>query len=236
MADFDEEISVSGSDSDDNSDIEEISPVKPKIKILGPVADDESEDDEEEEEEEDDEPIDNTFDSDDENEDKYILRTLSEDDDDEDRKQKRKLIGLNDEEDEDEEYEEDDDENYLQKFDESLKNNVIEKHHPELIMHNHQEVEAMCHIVRDNNGNIVDPLHRTLPFITKFEKARILGERAKQINAGAHAMVAVDEDMIDGYLIALKEYDEQKMPIILRRPLPNGGCEYWKLKDLELIV
>jgi DNA-directed RNA polymerase subunit K/omega len=233
MADFDEEISVSGSDSDDNSDIEEISPVKPKIKILGPVADDESEDDEEEDEEE--EPIDNTFDSDDENEDKYILRTLSEDDD-EDRKQKRKLIGLNDEEDEEDEDEEDDDENYLQKFDESLKNNVIEKHHPELIMHNHQEVEAMCHIVRDNNGNIVDPLHRTLPFITKFEKARILGERAKQINAGAHAMVAVDEDMIDGYLIALKEYDEQKIPIILRRPLPNGGCEYWKLKDLELIV
>ena len=236
MADFDEEISVSGSDSDDNSDIEEISPVKPKIKILGPVADDESGDEDEEEEEDDDEPIDNTFDSDDENEDKYILRTLSEYDDDEDRKQKRKLIGLNDEEDEDEEYEEDDDENYLQKFDESLKNNVIEKHHPELIMHNHHEVEAMCHIVRDNNGNIVDPLHRTLPFITKFEKARILGERAKQINAGAHAMVAVDEDMIDGYLIALKEYDEQKIPIILRRPLPNGGCEYWKLKDLELIV
>ena len=236
MADFDEEISVSGSDSDDNSDIEEISPVKPKIKILGPVADDESGDEDEEEDEDDDEPIDNTFDSDDENEDKYILRTLSEYDDDEDRKQKRKLIGLNDEEDEDEEYEEDDDENYLQKFDESLKNNVIEKHHPELIMHNHHEVEAMCHIVRDNNGNIVDPLHRTLPFITKFEKARILGERAKQINAGAHAMVAVDEDMIDGYLIALKEYDEQKIPIILRRPLPNGGCEYWKLKDLELIV
>lgn len=238
MADFDEEISVSGSETDDNSDIEEISPVKPKIKILGPVTNDESGDEDEEEEEEDDEPIDNTFDSDDENEDKYILRTLSEDDDDEDRKQKRKLIGLNDEEDEDEDDEEDDDddENYLQKFDESLKNNVIEKHHPELIMHNHHEVEAMCHIVRDINGNIVDPLHRTLPFITKFEKARILGERAKQINAGAHAMVAVDEDMIDGYLIALKEYDEQKIPIILRRPLPNGGCEYWKLKDLELIV
>ena len=237
MADFDEEISVSGSESDDNSDIEEISPVKPKIKILGPVTNDESGDEDEDDEEEDDEPIDNTFDSDDENEDKYILRTLSEDDDDEDRKQKRKLIGLNDEDEDDEDDEDDDDdENYLQKFDESLKNNVIEKHHPELIMHNHHEVEAMCHIVRDNNGNIVDPLHRTLPFITKFEKARILGERAKQINAGAHAMVAVDEDMIDGYLIALKEYDEQKIPIILRRPLPNGGCEYWKLKDLELIV
>jgi hypothetical protein len=24
--------------------------------------------------------------------------------------------------------------------------------------------------------------------------------------------------------------------MILRRPLPNGGCEYWKLQDLELIV
>lgn len=230
MADFDDEI-LSGSDSD-NSDVEE-----PKIKILGATKNVAESDDDEIETDDDEEPADKTFDEDDDDEDKYILRTLSEEDD-EDKRQKRKLIGLRedeDEEDEDED-EDDDDENYLQKFDESLKTNVIEKHHPELIMHNHHEVEAMCRIVRDEKGNIVDPLHRTLPFITKFEKARLLGERAKQINAGAQILVKVDDDIIDGYLIALKEYEEKKIPMILRRPLPNGGCEYWKLQDLELIV
>jgi len=239
-ADF--EDNNSGSEIDDDSDVEE---EKLTIKIPGSkkkISLDVDEDDESDVDTEDDEePIGETFD-DEEDEDKYVLRTLSEEDEtDKSRKQKRNIIGLRDEDDDeerdDEESDDDDDnENYLQKFDESLKNNVLEKHHPELIVHNHQEVEAMCRIVRDETGNIIDPLHKTMPFITKFEKARLLGERAKQINAGAHPTVKVDEDMIDGYLIALKEYDEKKIPMILRRPLPNGGCEYWKLQDLELIV
>ncbi len=237
-ADF--EDNNSGSEIDDDSDVED---EKLTIKIPGSkkkISLDVDEDDESDVDTEDDEePIGETFD-DEEDEDKYVLRTLSEEDDgDKSRKQKRNIIGLRDEdsdEDDDDDDDDDDDENYLQKFDESLKNNVLEKHHPELIVHNHQEVEAMCRIVRDETGNIIDPLHKTMPFITKFEKARLLGERAKQINAGAHPMVKVDDDMIDGYLIALKEYDEKKIPMILRRPLPNGGCEYWKLQDLELIV
>ena len=237
MADFEDE-NISGSDSDRDSDIEDV-PIKPK-KILGShINDDDDDDDDDIETDDDEEPIDKTF-EDEDDDDKYILRTISEEDETEDiRRQKRKQIGITDEdydEDYDEDEDEDDDENYLQKFDESLKNNVIEKHHPELIVHNHHEIEAMTRVVRDENGNIIDPLHKTMPFITKFEKARLLGERAKQINAGAQPMVKVDEDIIDGYLIALKEYEERKIPMILCRPLPNGGCEYWKLQDLELIV
>lgn len=236
-ADF--EDNNSGSEIDDDSDVED---EKLTIKIPGSKKkislDVDEDEDSDVDTEDDEEPIGETFD-DEEDEDKYVLRTLSEEDDgDKSRKQKRNIIGLRDEDSDEDDYDDDDDdnENYLQKFDDSLKNNVLEKHHPELIVHNHQEVEAMCRIVRDETGNIIDPLHKTMPFITKFEKARLLGERAKQINAGAHPTVKVDEDMIDGYLIALKEYDEKKIPMILRRPLPNGGCEYWKLQDLELIV
>jgi DNA-directed RNA polymerase I, II, and III subunit RPABC2 len=149
---------------------------------------------------------------------------------------RRRIIG-EEEEDEDEDEDEDEyDENYLQKFDESLKQNVIAEYHPELIAHNYEEVEALCRVVRDENGIIMDPLHKTMPFITKYEKAKILGERAKQINSGAQATVAVDENIIDGYLIALKEYENKSIPMIIRRPLPSGGCEYWRLADLELIV
>jgi len=142
----------------------------------------------------------------------------------------------NEYEDEDEdEDEEDEDENYLQKFKESLKTNVITEHHPELIVHNFEEVDALCTIVRDADGLIIDPLHRTLPFITKYEKAKILGERAKQINAGAEPFVEVEEEIIDGYLIALAEFEQKMIPMIVRRPLPNGGSEYWRLADLEIL-
>jgi len=148
---------------------------------------------------------------------------------------RRKIIGDEDE-DEDEDEDDDYDENYLQKFDEMLKKNVIQEHHPELVSHNYEEVEALCRVVRDEHGIIMDPLHKTMPFITKYEKTKLLGERAKQINAGAQTTVKVDENIIDGYLIALKEYEQKLIPMIIRRPLPNGGCEYWRMADLELIV
>jgi len=128
---------------------------------------------------------------------------------------------------------EDDD---LQKFNETDKDDIITNFHPELHSHNYDEIQTMAKVARDNNGTIVDPLHKTLPFVTKYEKARILGERAKQLNAGAQTFVEVDDNVIDGYLIALKEFEEKKVPFIIKRPLPNGGCEYWKLSDLEILV
>ena len=141
---------------------------------------------------------------------------------------------LNNEED-DEEYDDDDDDDYLQKFQQLNKKDLIASYHPELITHNNDEVETLTRITRNEQGIIIDPLHRTLPFITKYERARILGERAKQINKGAKPMIEVGPDIIDGYLIALREFDEKKIPFILKRPMPNGGCEYWKFKDLEVI-
>ena len=132
--------------------------------------------------------------------------------------------------------EDSDDDNYLQKFQDNIHENIIEEFHPELKLHNYEEINNLSKVVRNENGEIVDPLHRTLPFITKYEKARVIGERSKQINAGAVPLISVEPNMIDGYLIALKEFEEKKTPFIIKRPLPNGGCEYWKLNDLEVLV
>ena len=93
----------------------------------------------------------------------------------------------------------------------------------------------MTTVIRDERGVVIDPLHRTLPFLSKYERTRILGERAKQINDGAKPFVETDPSVIDGYLIALKELEEKKLPFIIRRPLNNGASEYWKLKDLEFL-
>ena len=137
-------------------------------------------------------------------------------------------------------YDEDDDEDptgevYLQKFDKEINDNYLVNFHPESTVHNYDEILAMTKVVRDKNGIIVDDLHKTIPFLTKYEKARILGQRAKQINSGATVFVKVPEKVIDGYLIAELELIEKRVPFIIRRPLPNGGSEYWSIKDLENI-
>lgn len=124
---------------------------------------------------------------------------------------------------------------YLHQFDEQVKEQLIANHHPELLVHNYDEVEALTHVTRDVRGIIIDPLHRTLPFLTKYEKTRILGERAKQLNGGAKAFIETNPTIIDGYLIAHAELEQKKIPFIIRRPLNNGGSEYWKLSDLEII-
>lgn len=136
----------------------------------------------------------------------------------------------------DDEEDDDDGEQYLQKFDQSVNDNYILNFHPESVLQNYDEILSMTKVVRNADGIIVDNLHRTIPYLTKYEKARILGQRAKQINSGAYPFVKVPENVIDGYLIAELELKQKRIPFIIRRPLPNGGSEYWSVKDLEDIM
>ena len=136
----------------------------------------------------------------------------------------------------DDDDEDEDDDAYLQKFNEDINKNFIADNHPECINVNFDEVLALTKVVRDPNNNIVDDLHRTLPYLTKYEKTRILGQRAKQINAGMTTFVKVPENVIDGYLIAEMELAQKKIPFIIKRPIPGGGCEYWCVSDLELVA
>jgi len=139
----------------------------------------------------------------------------------------------------DSDYESDDDEeedtDYLQKFDKEIRDNYILEFHPETEVNNYNEIYALAKVQRNKDNIVVDDLHKTVPILTKFEKTKILGLRAKQINNGAKPMITLEHPVIDGYLIALKELEEKKIPVIIRRPLPNNTSEYWHLKDLELI-
>lgn len=220
--DDDEDDDVS--DEDDVYDKKDID--KKKInKIVGIQSDDEDEDDDEEEDDEDYEE--------------------DLDDDDKPAKKAKKNVkiavqnltpSLFDEDGEEEEEEEEDDENYLQKFDIDVNRNYINEFHPECISHNYDEIAKMSNVIRDENGIIVDPFHKTIPFLTKYERARVLGQRAKQIETGSKPLVKIPDNIIDGYLIAEMELEQKKIPFIVRRPLPNGGSEYWRLIDLEVIA
>ena len=134
-----------------------------------------------------------------------------------------------------EEEEEEEDETYLQKFDKELREDYLSTFHPESKNHNYEEIKALSRVSRNSSGIVSDVLHKTLPFLTKYEMTRVIGQRARQINAGAKTFVVVPPTILDGYMIAKMELEQKKLPFIIKRPLPNGGFEYWNVSDLELL-
>uniref|UniRef100_UPI0035900155 DNA-directed RNA polymerases I, II, and III subunit RPABC2-like isoform X2 n=1 Tax=Myxine glutinosa TaxID=7769 RepID=UPI0035900155 len=69
------------------------------------------------------------------------------------------------------------------------------------------------------------------PFITKYERARVLGTRALQIAMCAPVMVQLEGET-DPLLIAVKELKARKIPMIVRRHLPDGTFEDWSIDEL----
>jgi DNA-directed RNA polymerase I, II, and III subunit RPABC2 len=71
----------------------------------------------------------------------------------------------------------------------------------------------------------------SLPFLTKYEKARILGTRALQISYNAPIMINPGNE-IDPLKIAEMELAQNKLPLIIIRKMPDGHHEEWKLQTL----
>ncbi|KAL3778879.1 hypothetical protein ACHAW5_007370 [Stephanodiscus triporus] len=71
----------------------------------------------------------------------------------------------------------------------------------------------------------------TTHYLTKYERARVLGTRALQISMNAPVMVDLDGET-DPLRIAQKELRERKIPIIIRRYLPDGSWEDWGIDEL----
>ena len=107
--------------------------------------------------------------------------------------------------------------------------------HPESQSHNYDEISKGSVVTRNKNNIIVDQLHTSMPILTKYEMAKILGQRTKQLNTGCEPFIRLDRHVIDNSLIAEEELKQKKLPFIIQRPLPNGGFEYWHVKDLEII-
>ena len=137
-------------------------------------------------------------------------------------------------EDTDESSDDEDDFNY-RNLEQDIDSNILKFYHPETENINYKELLTLSSITRNKKGEIIDPFHKTVPFLTQYEKAKILGQRAKQINHGSTPFVEVPSNIIDGHTIALMELNQQKIPFIIRRPMPNGTSEYWKVKDLKVI-
>lgn len=84
-------------------------------------------------------------------------------------------------------------------------------------------------------GDKVDTNHKTYPFLTQYERTKIIGMRANQISKGSVPFIAVPKYVTDVREIARLELDQKRLPYIIKRPLPNGTYEYWRLADLLIL-
>lgn len=82
--------------------------------------------------------------------------------------------------------------------------------------------------------NIQNTTKKTIPILTKFERARIMGVRMQQLAYGAKPRVDTS-DLKSIAEIVNKELLERKIPFIIRRTLPNGKFENWKLEEFLIV-
>ena len=73
---------------------------------------------------------------------------------------------------------------------------------------------------------------KTLPLITKFEFSKIKSIRVTQLSNNSNPFIETDLDDIEK--IADEEIKQMKLPFIIKRNLPNGDYELWKLSELAV--
>ena len=101
--------------------------------------------------------------------------------------------------------------------------------------------ETELEIIDDNN-DIIENIEnedeikekQTTNYITKYEKAKIIGFRAQQLSKGAAPAIEIGEEY-NPYNIALMELEQNRLPLMIKRKLPNGNVEYWKTNELIII-
>ena len=74
---------------------------------------------------------------------------------------------------------------------------------------------------------------KTRPFITKFEKSKLIAFRIQQISNGANPMVEVKDNETNIENIVLREYREKKIPLLVRRYLTDNTYEDWRITDFK---
>lgn len=73
------------------------------------------------------------------------------------------------------------------------------------------------------------------PILTKFEFIRVLEERVNLLSKGAPRGIIFEGKMPDLKRIAYEELQQNRIPFIIKRPMPDGRYELWHLKELKKV-
>ena len=149
-----------------------------------------------------------------------------------------------DEEDYEEQYEEDvdvvEDGNALEDSQKKDLGNELMRFHPEARIDTIESISIEIQLTNvppsfTNADGQADPNHRSAPFLTQFEKTKILGFRTNQLAQGARPYVKVPEYITDVIDIAKLEINERVLPFIVKRYMPDGTYEKFRLCDLIIL-
>jgi DNA-directed RNA polymerase subunit K/omega len=105
--------------------------------------------------------------------------------------------------------------------------------HPETILDFSEKVMPTVALQQfPPTGDHVDKNHMSQPFLSVYERTKILGFRANQLAQGARSYLKPVPEYITNTLeIAKLELNQNLLPFIVKRPIPNGTFEYWRLSD-----
>ena len=108
-------------------------------------------------------------------------------------------------------------------------------HHPECRLDYMEDVAKLLPLSAYPPDNNTDKNHKSVPYLTLFEKTKILGFRANQLAQGSVSFVHVPAHVTDVLEIAALELEQKRLPYILKRPMPDGSFEYIRLADLLVV-
>ena len=122
-----------------------------------------------------------------------------------------------------------------EKTDKNRSLDYLSLHHPECRLDYVEVVNQKLPLTAYTPEGGIDANHKSVPYLTLFEKTKIIGFRANQLAQGARPLVELPEYMTDVLEIARLELEQKRLPYILKRPFPDGSYEYIRLADLLVL-
>lgn len=108
-------------------------------------------------------------------------------------------------------------------------------HHPECRLYYSEDVLLNLPLNQYPPDPQKDKKHRSVPYLTIYEKTKIIGARANMLAQNARPLIEVPPHVTDVLEIARLELEQKRLPFILARPMPDGTFEYWRLQDLLIL-
>lgn len=74
--------------------------------------------------------------------------------------------------------------------------------------------------------------------MTKYEFDKIISTRATELSLNSIPFIKIDKPIksnMELRKVAIKELLENKLPYIIKRPLPNSKFEFVRIRDLDLV-
>lgn len=117
---------------------------------------------------------------------------------------------------------------------------ILFKHHPECKVYYAEAITPKLVLLaappdHPTREAAPDANHRSQPWITQYERTKILGFRTNQLAQGAKPYVNVPKHVTDTIDIARIELKERRLPFIIARVMPDGTFEFWRLSDLMIL-